>query len=60
MIANFFRSLKEHGVAYLLIGGQTTVLYGASVFSEDIDPWLQPTTENVERFVSVLREDEPV
>jgi len=55
MIANFFRSLEEHGVAYLLISGQATVLYGASVFSEDIDLWLQPTSDNIERFVSVLR-----
>ena len=58
MIANFFRSLEERGVAYLLISGQATVLYGASMFSEDIDLWLQPTTENVERFVSALRKSQ--
>jgi hypothetical protein len=58
MIANFFRSLEAHRVAYLLISGQATVLYGASVFSEDIDLWLEPTNENIERFVSVLRESQ--
>jgi hypothetical protein len=57
MIANFFRSLEQHGVAYLLISGQATVLYGASAFSEDIDLWLEPTNENIERFLSALRQN---
>jgi hypothetical protein len=46
MIASFFQSLEEHGVAYLLISGQATVLYGAATFSEDIDLWLNPAAEN--------------
>jgi hypothetical protein len=37
MIASFFQSLETHRVAYLLISGQATVLYGAATFSEDID-----------------------
>lgn len=55
MIANFFRSLEEQKVAYLLISGQATVLYGAASFSEDIDLWLNPTEENRARFVSALQ-----
>jgi hypothetical protein len=55
MIANFFRSLDEHNVAYLLISGQATVLYGAASFSEDIDLWLKPTEENCARFLSALQ-----
>jgi hypothetical protein len=54
MIASFFQSLEEHHVAYLLISGQATVLYGAATFSEDIDLWLNPATENVERFRNAL------
>ncbi|HKX61225.1 MAG TPA: hypothetical protein VJS65_05265 [Verrucomicrobiae bacterium] len=56
MIANFFRSLDRHGVEYLLISGQATVLYGAATFSEDIDLWLHPTHENSIRFLAALRE----
>ena len=56
MIANFFRSLDRHGVEYLLISGQATVLYGAATFSEDIDLWLSPTHENSARFLAALRE----
>jgi hypothetical protein len=54
MIASFFQSLEEHRVAYLLISGQATVLYGAATFSEDIDLWVNPATENVDRFRDAL------
>lgn len=56
MIASFFQSLESHSVAYLLISGQATVLYGAATFSEDIDLWIEPSPENVERFRTALRE----
>ena len=55
MIANFFQSLSDQSVDYLLISGQATILYGAATFSEDIDLWISPTAENCERFTSVLR-----
>ena len=54
MIANFFQSLERHGVEYLLISGQATVLYGAATFSEDIDLWINPTEKNRERFLLAL------
>ena len=56
MIANFFRSLNQHRVEYLLISGQATVLYGAATFSEDIDLWLHPTEDNCSRFLAALRD----
>ena len=55
MIANFFQSLSDRGVEYLLISGQATVLYGAATFSEDIDLWINPTSENRDRFSAALR-----
>lgn len=55
MTANFFRSLSDHGVESLLIGGQATVLYGAATFSEDIDLWINPTPDNRARFLAALR-----
>jgi hypothetical protein len=55
MIENFFRSLEENAVEYLLISGQATVLYGAATFSEDVDLWLNPTEENRLRFLKTLR-----
>lgn len=56
MIANFFQNLNAHSVEYLLISGQATVLYGAATFSEDIDLWLNPTSENCDRFLTTLRD----
>jgi len=56
MIANFFQSLSDRGVEYLLISGQATVLYGAATFSEDIDLWINPTSENRDRFIASLRD----
>jgi hypothetical protein len=58
MIANFFRSLEDEGVEYLLISGQAAVLYGAAVFSEDIDLWVRPAEENLAHFRSSLRKVE--
>lgn len=55
MIESFFRSLEEQRVAYLLISGQATVLYGAAVFSEDIDLWIRPTAENADALLAALR-----
>jgi hypothetical protein len=54
MIASFFRSLETRGVGYLLISGQATVLYGAATFSEDIDLWVEPSPENIERLRGAL------
>jgi hypothetical protein len=54
MIASFFQSLETHRVAYLLISGQATMLYGAATFSEDIDLWVEPSSGNLERFQAAL------
>ena len=51
---NLFRSFEKRGVEYLLISGQASVLYGAALFSEDIDIWLRPTARNVARFLGAL------
>ena len=54
MIESFFQSLRREGVDYLLISGQATVLYGAAVFSEDIDLWVKPAADNVNAFRDAL------
>jgi len=55
MIASFFQSLESENVAYLLISGQATVLYGAATFSEDIDIWIRPTQANANAVLAALR-----
>lgn len=53
---NFGRAFERHGVRYLLISGQATVLYGASQFSEDVDVWVEPTESNWRPILAQLRE----
>ena len=55
MIASFFQSLDREGVAYLLISGQATVLYGAAAFSEDVDLWIEPSQENADSLLRALK-----
>jgi hypothetical protein len=55
MIASFFRHLEEHEVRWLLISGQATILYGAATFSEDVDLWVEPGHENLQRMSRALR-----
>ncbi len=58
MIASFFRHLEEHGVQWLLISGQATILYGAATFSEDVDLWVAPTEQNFDRFKAALQDSQ--
>lgn len=55
MIKRFFHNLDCGKVKYLLISGQAAVLYGAAVFSEDIDIWVSPEAGNWKRFAGVLK-----
>lgn len=47
-------SMREHGVRYLLMGGQACILYGAAEFSRDTDIAVLASPENLERLRSTL------
>lgn len=51
---SFFRSLEDESVRYLLISGQASILYGAAMFSEDVDLWVEPSEANIGRFIRAL------
>lgn len=55
MIASFFRHLNRFDTRYLLVSGQATILYGAATFSEDIDLWVDPEQENLDRLARALQ-----
>ena len=55
MIKKFFLALNKSDIRYMLISGQATVLYGAATFSEDIDLWVAPESENWQKFVRTLQ-----
>ena len=49
-----FRGFERCGLKYLLISGQASVLYGAAMFSEDIDIWIRPTVANARQLLLAL------
>ena len=51
-----FRAFERVGLDYLLISGQASVLYGAAMFSEDIDLWIRPTVPNARKLLKALAE----
>jgi hypothetical protein len=51
---NLFRSFERFGVDYILISGQASILYGAATFSEDVDLWIGPWPQNVQRVLRAL------
>lgn len=52
---NLFRRFEKCAVEYLLISGQASVIYGAATFSEDVDIWIRPTAQNIQRLTSALK-----
>jgi hypothetical protein len=47
-------SMREHGVRYLLMGGQACILYGAAEFSRDTDIAVLADQENLGRLQEAL------
>ena len=48
------RSMNEHGVKYLLIGGFAVILYGYSRGTKDIDFLIDPSSENVQKIKKAM------
>jgi hypothetical protein len=49
-----FSSFERAGLEYLLISGQASVLYGAAMFSEDVDLWIRATPANARKLLLAL------
>ena len=47
-------ALEAAGAEYLLISGQASVLYGAAMFTEDVDIWIRPTESKAAKVKSAL------
>lgn len=51
-----FKKLKEKNVNYIVVGGIAVALHGAPRFTADADLALELVPENIEKFVSALKE----
>lgn len=53
---DLFRSLRDHGVEFLVVGSTLLAFYARPRYTEDVDLWIRGTLENVERLASALEE----
>ena len=54
-LAELLQALRAESVEYVLFGGQAVNLHGIPRFTEDIDLFVRPTAENVDRLRRALR-----
>jgi predicted nucleotidyltransferase len=52
----FAESLHARGVEYLIIGGYALAAHGHPRYTGDIDFWIRPTPENLERLLTALED----
>jgi predicted nucleotidyltransferase len=55
-VQDFLRSLHQHKVRYMLVGGLATTYYGHVRMTMDLDLWVQDTAENKDRLIDALKE----
>jgi hypothetical protein len=53
---NFLKSLLNHKVNFLLVGGYAVIFHGYKRTTGDMDLWIEPNDENKERLLIVLKE----
>lgn len=51
----FFESLNDNGVRYLVVGGYAVSLHGHPRYTKDIDIWFERSEENAKRIMLALR-----
>ena len=55
-IIDFIKLLNEKKVSYILVGGYAVIHYAEPRYTKDIDFFVEPTLENAQKIVSVLKE----
>ncbi len=54
LFSEFLKSLNDHGVDYLIIGGYAVGYHGYSRTTDDFDLWVRLSGENATRIVAAL------
>jgi predicted nucleotidyltransferase len=52
----FIKSLNDHEVHYLIVGGYAVALHGHPRYTKDIDVWIWISEENAERMMAALEQ----
>ncbi|MBI4126402.1 MAG: nucleotidyltransferase [Deltaproteobacteria bacterium] len=53
-LAKLCRSLSEHGVKYLVIGGWAVILHGAARFTKDVDLLVDTSVANIQKIKKAM------
>jgi hypothetical protein len=53
---DLIQRLNESGADYMLVGAFAVAYYGSPRYTGDIDFWIRPTAENIQRVVAVLND----
>ena len=56
-VTDLFRSLNQHGVQYLLVGGMATALHGYVRATEDLDLWIRVGDANKAALILALQDN---
>ena len=51
----FFQSLNDHNVRYLVVGGYAVAFHGHPRYTKDIDVWIGTDKTNAEKLIDALR-----
>jgi hypothetical protein len=54
LVRQVFAALEEHGVRYAVFGAVALNVHGLARFTEDLDVFVEPTRENIERLRMAL------
>lgn len=57
--ASLLRTLGDHGVAYILVGGAAATVHGSARLTLDVDVVYRRTPDNLERLATALAPYEP-
>ena len=52
----FLRSLLDHGVKFILVGGHAAIYYGVNRNTGDLDVLIEPTAQNGLKLLAALRQ----
>jgi hypothetical protein len=53
-VQEFIRTLAEHDVLYVIVGGEAVVYHGHARLTNGIDFFYEPTVENAEKLYAAL------
>ncbi len=55
IVKRVLAAFEDHGVRYVVFGGAALNLHGLARFTEDLDVFIEPAADNVERLKAALR-----